>query len=310
MGFDLCGFAPIGPFPETAAFGEWLENGYHGTMEYMARGQEKREDIRQVLPGAQSVIVVGMIYNTNHPYSTKAPRKAGEGWVSRYAWGDDYHKILISKLKKLEQFIRADLGMISETGPGATKAYVDTGPILERLFGKYAGLGWIGKNTCLINEQKGSWFFLGEIITTLDLAEKMAPPPDRCGTCRACIDACPTEAIVKPYVLDANKCISYLTIEHRGDISPELQEKMGDHIFGCDICQDVCPWNRKAAVTENPAFQSRANFFAPVLEPLSKLSQEEFSQTFRGSPIKRTKRAGLLRNLAIALANQNKNDSL
>jgi epoxyqueuosine reductase len=306
LGFELCGFAPAGPFAETAAFGEWLQKGYQGTMEYMARGQEKREDMSKVLPDVKSVIVVGMIYNTGHPYSTHALRKKSHGWISRYAWGRDYHKILLKKLKNLAQFIREELGLSADTDSTAMKAYVDTGPILERLYGKYAGLGWIGKNTCLINEKLGSWFFLGEIVTTFDLGKSFVPPPDRCGSCRACIDACPTEAIIKPYVLDANKCISYLTIEHRGEIEPTLQEKMGDHIFGCDICQDVCPWNRRAATTIDPDFAPRPHLFEPNLQALSQLSEEEFKQTFDGSPVTRTRYLGLIRNVAIAIANRAK----
>jgi epoxyqueuosine reductase len=313
LGFELCGFAPARPFPETAAFGEWLEKGYHGTMEYMARGKEKRQDIEKILPGARSVIVVGMIYNTDHPYSTCGQRKKSQGWISRYAWGSDYHKVLLKKLRILEQFVAEEISS-GEVSKGDShllmKAYVDTGPILERVYGKYAGLGWIGKNTCLINEKLGSWFFLGEIVTTLDLAEKdLAPSPDHCGSCCACIDACPTGAIVKPYVLDASRCISYLTIEHRGKIKEALRNKMGDHIFGCDICQDVCPWNRRAATTENPEFQPRPGLFAPELASLSKLSEEEFRQRFHGSPVKRTKYSGFMRNVTNAQRSKTKNQA-
>jgi epoxyqueuosine reductase len=262
-------------------------------------------------------------YNAPQPRTAEAlARATGEsprGWISRYAWGDDYHETIRQKLEEIVAAMRAQF-----REPFETRAYVDTGAILERVAAKYAGLGWLAKNTCLINQQLGSWLFLGVIITTLDLESTLAhgeaPAPDLCGSCTRCLDACPTEAFAAPYVLDARRCISYLTIELRGAIAEEFRPQMGAHVFGCDICQDVCPWNRKAPVTQLAAFQPRQigdappengkekmedgrTLFAPELEWLASLDPREFSEIFRGSAVKRAKWRGLVRNACVALGN-------
>jgi epoxyqueuosine reductase len=308
-GFDLCGIAPATEFPELAHLEEWLERGHAGEMPYLH--DARRRSPAQAMQGARSVIVCALNYNTAHPASTEAqeltePNTGPHGWISRYAWGDDYHDVLGEKLETLIEHLRREF-----TAAFEARAYVDTGPIIERVAAKYAGLGWLAKNTCLINEALGSWLFLGVIVTTLDLAAPLdaveTPAPDLCGNCSLCIDACPTGAIVQPYVLDARRCISYLTIELRGVIPPELREPIGRHVFGCDICQDVCPWNRRAPVTALQKFQPRQSeehsLFSPSLEWLLALSEEEFRTTFRGSPVKRTKWRGLLRNACVAIGN-------
>jgi epoxyqueuosine reductase len=265
---------------------------------------------------------VALNYNAPKPYSTEqagvhaddSPR----GWISRYAWGDDYHEVLREKLNALVALMHAQW-----PEPFEARAYVDTGPVVERVAAKYAGLGWLAKNTCLIDEHLGSWLFLGVILTTLELEPSLGPgvPPaaDLCGNCTLCLDACPTQAFAAPYVLDARRCISYLTIELRGATPEELRPAMGNAVIGCDICQDVCPWNRKSPVTEMAAFQPRrierrgengkekmengATLFAPELEWLASLSQDEFSRIFRGSAVKRAKWRGLVRNACVALGN-------
>ena len=308
-GFGLCGIAPAADFPDLAHLGEWLDRGHAGEMRYLH--DARRGSPALAMQGARSVIVCALNYNTAVPLSTEANALPGQeggprGWISRYAWGDDYHNVLGEKLETLIQKLRNEF-----TQPFEARAYVDTGPIVERVAAKYAGLGWLAKNTCLINEEAGSWLFLGTIVTTLDLAPSLEaaemPAPDLCGNCSLCIDACPTGAIVEPYVLDARRCISYLTIELRGAIPLEFREPIGHHVFGCDICQDVCPWNRRAAETALPNFQPRLraehSLFSPELEWLLSLSQEEFSTAFRGSPVKRTKWRGLVRNACVAIGN-------
>ncbi len=308
-GFDLCGIAPAAEFPELAHLNEWLERGYAGEMRYLHDPRRRSPEL--AMEGARSVIVCALNYNTALPYSTESPALAGaqagpRGWISRYAWGDDYHHVLGEKLETLIAQMRGEFPQ-----PFAARAYVDTGPIVERVAAKSAGLGWLAKNTCLINQELGSWLFLGVIVTTLELAAPPgaaeAPAPDLCGNCSLCIDACPTGAIVEPYVLDARRCISYLTIELRGAIPRELREPMGRHVFGCDICQDVCPWNRRALATGLANFQPRQGgahtLFSPDLDWLISLSEEEFRAMFRGSPVKRTKWRGLLRNACVAIAN-------
>jgi epoxyqueuosine reductase len=308
-GFDLCGIAPAAEFPELAHLEEWLERGHAGEMRYLH--DERRRSPVHAMPGARSVIVCALNYNTAHPTSTEAQGQkesntGPRGWISRYAWGDDYHDVLGEKLEALIEHLHDEFPEHFEA-----RAYVDTGPIIERVAAKYAGLGWLAKNTCLINEELGSWLFLGVIVTTLDLAASLdgaeTPAPDLCGNCSLCIDACPTGAIVEPYVLDARRCISYLTIELRGAIPPELREPMGRHVFGCDICQDVCPWNRRAPMTLLPNFQPRQreeqSLFSPDLEWLISLTEEEFRPVFRGSPVKRAKWRGLVRNACIAIGN-------
>jgi len=337
-GFDLCGVVAVEDYPELGLLPEWLARGYAGEMHYL--DDPRRLSPERMLAGAKSLIVCGLNYNSSHPASTEAIPTATtgksdrpRGWISRYAWGDDYHDVLLAKLEDLAAALHAQFPWDFEA-----RAYVDTGPILERVVARHAGLGWQGKNTCLINEEIGSMFFLGVIITSLELAPSLAPgeapPPDLCGNCRLCIDACPTAAIVEPYVLDARRCIAYLTIELRGSIPHELREPMGRHVFGCDICQDVCPWNRNAPVASLAAFRPRRltavsenqnaktengnsasalsepevgaheqSLFFPDLEWLASLTEEEYRQVFRGSPVKRAKWRGLVRNACVALGN-------
>jgi epoxyqueuosine reductase len=304
-GFDLSGIAPApaAGARELEYFPAWIAAGHAGEMKYMEsrgeNGELKRASLASVAPWARSVVVCAINYNTEHPYSTQIQDPA-RGWISRYAWSrEDYHDSVMRRLKRVEQAV---WGGHSCPAGLTTRCYVDTGPIVERVLAKYAGVGWIGKNTCIINQQKGSWLFLGVILTSLEIAPDV-PAPDRCGTCTRCIDACPTDAILAPYKLDSNRCISYLTIEKRGAIPEELREGMGRHVFGCDICQDVCPWNRKAPVTSAPEFAPRSGLVNPALDWLAEMSAEEFRETFRGSPIRRTKRSGLRRNAAIAMGN-------
>ncbi len=290
LGFDLVGITQAETLTKDYSFFKWwLEEGFGAELHYLYRNQEKREDPSHVLKNVQSIICVGMNYYT----------KPSKGTISNYAWGHDYHDILLEKLKKLSQYIKNDLGIKTET-----KEYVDTGAILERSYAAQAGLGWIGKNTCLINKEVGSYVFLGEILTDLEL-EYDEPITDHCGSCTACLDACPTHAFNKEGVLDSNKCISYLTIEYRGEDFPEnLKSKMGTHIVGCDICQAVCPWNRKAPETTEKYFYPRDGFLNPSLTEWKNISEQEFSQKFKKSPIKRVKWRGLMRNLKNALLNQ------
>jgi epoxyqueuosine reductase len=313
-GFDLCGIAPVRDFGELDVFPDWIAEGRHGEMKYMESrndaGELKRESLARVAPWARSVIVCAINYNTAHPYSTLG-EDSSRGWISRYAWArEDYHESVLRRLRKVED----QLGGLAATGGGATstdglhfRSYVDTGPLIERVYAKYAGVGWIGKNTCIINQQLGSWLFLGVILTSLDFRkDELAadlPAPDRCGTCTRCIAACPTQAIIAPGVLDARLCISYLTIEKRGEIPEALRSGMGRHVFGCDICQDVCPWNRKAPVTSAAEFEAREGLVNPALDWLAEMQAEEFRDAFRGSPVRRAKLSGLRRNAVIAMGN-------
>jgi len=303
-GFELAGIAPVRDFAELNHFPHWIEAGHAGEMKYLeARddaGQLKRSSLRSTAPWARSVIVCAINYNTAHPYSTQVA-DSERGWISRYAWSsEDYHDSVMRRLRAVESWLRNQAG--GESAALQTRCYVDTGPLVERVYAKYAGVGWIGKNTCILNQKLGSWLFLGVILTSLEL-EPDLPAPDRCGTCTRCIDACPTNAFIAPYQLDSNKCIAYLTIEKRGAIPEEMREGVGRHVFGCDICQDVCPWNRKAPATNAEEFQSREGLVNPALEWLAEMSAEEFREKFRGSPIRRTKRTGLRRNAAIAMGN-------
>ena len=303
-GFEFTGIAPAADSPELQSFPEWIAAGHAGEMKYMAardeRGSLKRASLSRVAPWARSVIVCAINYNTEHPYSTEL-RDPNRGWISRYAWSrEDYHDAVLRRLEQVEAALHE---AVEQSDPQLiTRSYVDTGPIVERVFAKYAGVGWIGKNTCIINQKIGSWLFLGVILTSLELTPDVAAP-DRCGTCTRCIEACPTDAILAPYQLDANRCISYLTIEKRGSIPEELRADIGRHVFGCDICQDVCPWNRKAPATTAPEFAAREGLVNPALDWLAEMSAEEFPETFRGSPIRRTKRSGLRRNAVIAMGN-------
>jgi epoxyqueuosine reductase len=276
-------------------------------MKYMeARddaGDLKRASLARVAPWARSVIVCALNYNTDQPYSTQA-KDPSRGWISRYAWSrEDYHDAVLQRLRQVEAAMQNDL--TSHQPPNthhSFRSYVDTGPLPERVYAKYAGIGWIAKNTCIINQKLGSWMFLGVILTSLEL-EADLPAPDRCGSCTRCIDACPTHAFVGPGELDARLCISYLTIEKRGEIPDELRAGIGRHVFGCDICQDVCPWNRKAPVTTAAEFQPREGLVNPALDWLAEIQQEEFNKVFRGSPIRRAKRTGLRRNAVIVMGN-------
>jgi epoxyqueuosine reductase len=303
-GFELAGIAPVRDFAELNHFPHWIEAGHAGEMKYLeARddaGQLKRSSLRSTAPWARSVIVCAINYNTAHPYSTQF-NDPERGWISRYAWSrEDYHEAVLRRLRTVEDQLQEHVG--DRTPALQTRSYVDTGPLVERVYAKYAGVGWIGKNTCILNQKLGSWLFLGVILTSLEL-EPDLPAPDRCGTCTRCIDACPTDALIAPYQLDSNKCIAYLTIEKRGAIPEEMREGMGRHLFGCDICQDVCPWNRKAPATNAEEFQAREGLVNPALDWLAEMSTEEFREKFRGSPMRRTKRTGLRRNAAIAMGN-------
>lgn len=326
LGFDLCGVASAERFPELELTEGWLARGYAGEMKYLS--DPHRSAPERVMPGLRSVIVCGLNYNTAAPRSTDALQSETaepRGWISRYAWGQDYHEVLPQKLQTLT-------GALSERFPEPFEArvYTDTGPINERVFAKHAGLGWLGKNTLLLNSRLGSWFFLGVILTTRDIPPTLgpadSPPPDLCGSCTRCLDACPTGALVGPYVMDARLCISYLTIELRGSIPEALREPMGRHVFGCDICQDVCPWNRRSPITQAQEFQPKTfpqdigsqpqssvstlaedsgpeSLLLPKLERLAALSESQFRSFFRASPVKRTKWRGLVRNACIALGN-------
>ncbi len=304
-GFDIAGIAGVQDTPEHEFFRFWISQGRGGEMKYLeARndaGQLKRASLADAAPWARSVLVCGLNYNTREPYSTHAGSPT-QGWISRYAWSQrDYHDVVLEKLRAVEaQFLQLYAGR--DMAAPRTWCYVDTGPVIERIFAKYAGVGWIGKNTCILNQRLGSWLFLGVILTSLELASEL-PPADRCGSCTRCLDACPTNAFPAPYQLDATKCISYLTIELRGAIPEELRPGIGRHVFGCDICQDVCPWNRTAPVTTIAELQPRPKLVNPDLEWLARLTLEEFRETFRGSPVKRAKRSGLLRNVILAMAN-------
>jgi epoxyqueuosine reductase len=303
-GFDLAGIAPAADAPELEYFPAWIAAGNAGEMNYLEardeQGSLKRASLGRVAPWARSVVVCALNYNTERPYSTEF-RDPSRGWISRYAWSrEDYHEAVLLRLRQVESALRASAE--PSAGDLITRCYVDTGPIVERVFAKYSGVGWIGKNTCLINQKKGSWLFLGVILTSLAL-EPDLPAPDRCGTCLRCIEACPTDALLGPYQLDSNKCISYLTIEKRGAIPEEMRAGMGRHVFGCDICQDVCPWNRKAPATTAPEFQPRPELVNPALDWLAEMNAEQFRTAFRGSPVRRAKPSGLRRNAVIAMGN-------
>lgn len=310
-GFDLAGIAPATDSPELKAFPDWIAAGYAGEMKYLEsrdeQGSLKRASLSRVAPWARSVIVCAVNYNTNHPYSTQV-NDSLRGWISRYAWSrEDYHEAVLRRLKQVEAALHEATS--DSDAQLMTRSYVDTGPIVERVFAKYAGVGWMGKNTCIINQKIGSWLFLGVILTSLELTADL-PAPGRCGTCTRCIEACPTDAILEPYKLDSNRCISYLTIEKRGPIPEDLRAGMGRHVFGCDICQDVCPWNRKAPATTAPEFAPRESLVNPALDWLTELSEDEFREKFRGSPIRRAKRSGLRRNAVIAIGNSGNPDFL
>jgi epoxyqueuosine reductase len=294
LGFDLCGIAPVADHPELRFFREWLDRGYGGEMAYLERSADRRADVRRVLPSARTVIVTGTIYNTNRPYSTECadPDRAH---IARYAWGDDYHDVIDRRLDQLLAWMRE-----TSPEPFEARAYVDTGPVQERVYAQYAGIGWIGKNTCVINPDVGSWIFLAEIICSLPL-ECDRPAFDQCGTCTLCIEACPTQAIVGPGVLDSTRCISYLTIELKGDIPVALAPAIGNHVYGCDICQEVCPWNASPALSDDPAWQPRRAWDGVTTVELAARPDDELRAGMRGSAMQRTKVAGLRRNIAAAV---------
>ncbi|MDX9975116.1 MAG: tRNA epoxyqueuosine(34) reductase QueG [FCB group bacterium] len=292
LGFDACGIAEAGDVDPGDRLAQWLARGYHAGMAWMAATRELRRDIRRKLPGARSVVVVARNYYAPQPES-----ETGIAKVARYAWGRDYHRVLRKPLRALEAFL-------AELEPGAqSEAFVDSGPVMEKAWAARAGIGWIGKNSLVLRRDLGSWFFLGVVATTLELAPD-APAHDRCGSCTACLDACPTQAIVEPRVVDSNRCIAYHTIENRNDIPEDLQPAFGDWAFGCDICQDVCPWNRRPLTTSEADFLPRAGRTALDPDEAGAWDDVRFLQRFAGSPLMRAKRLGLTRNLRIVKQNQ------
>jgi len=340
-GFDLAGVAPISAWQDLEFAQEWVEKGYGGEMAYLKN--PKRRDPRRILPSAKSVVCVGLVYNAALPYSTEAcsgstdttgPGDGARGWISRYAWGRDYHAAMRERLERLRTAIERLAPEVE------TRVYVDTGPIVERAFARLSGIGWTGKNTCLINQEKGSWIFLGVIITSLALDPDI-PAFDRCGSCTRCLDACPTGALTEPYVMDASRCIAYLNIELRGSIPERFRAAIGANVFGCDICQDVCPWNRASGLAaqysrRRPATTPLAEFmpltvrstpqprsehdaatesrhsrcepgsfslFHPRLADLASLNEDDFGRVFARSPVKRSKYRGWLRNLCVVIGN-------
>ena len=291
LGFEKVGIARAGEAPRGEFLREWLGREYHGGMDYMAKAPERRADPAQVFPGAKSIVCVAKNYQSPGVHS-EDPKI---GRISRYAWGDDYHEVMLAKLKELERHIES-LG-------GRARAAVDTNAVLEKPWAQEAGLGWQGKHSNLISRDMGSWLFLGEVLTDLELEPDAPHREDYCGSCTSCIDVCPTRAIVAPYVVDGRRCIAYLTIENRGAIPREMRPLIGNLIFGCDLCQDVCPWNKFSQVTPEREFYAREGLQTPVLSELMGISREEFTRRFRKSPVKRAKYAGFLRNVAVALGN-------
>jgi epoxyqueuosine reductase len=303
LGFDACGIAPAAAHPELSFLEQWIGLGYAGEMAYLSRSADRRADVRRVMPSARTVIVTATVYNTDRPYSTECA-DAGRAHVARYAWGDDYHDVIGRRLDAL-------LAWMHKAWPEPFEAcrYVDTGPVQERVYAQHAGVGWIGKNTCAINPKLGSWIFLGEIICSLPL-ETDVPALDQCGECTLCIEACPTRAIVGPGVLDATRCVSYLTIEKRGEIPGDLAAGIGTHVYGCDICQEVCPWNQTAPVSSDPSWQPRPPWDARSVAELAGASDADLREAMRGSAMTRARVSGLRRNLAVALENATNNGSV
>jgi epoxyqueuosine reductase len=301
LGFDLCGVASADSYPELRFLREWLDRGYAGEMAYMTRSADRRADVRAVVPGARSVIVTGTLYNTVEPYAPDPDEDVA--LISRYAWGDDYHDVLKTRLDAVLSWMRAE-----SSEPFDARAYVDTGPVQERVYAQHAGLGWIGKNTCLINPTLGSWLFLSEIICTLPL-EPDAPGLDQCGSCTRCLDACPTNAL-GPGVLDSTRCLSYLTIELRGPIAEDLRPAIGTHVYGCDICQDVCPYNQEAVVSQDEAWQPRTGLERPRLAEMWRRSDDDLRALTRRSAMRRAGLTGLRRNLAVAIGNSGDAEAL
>jgi epoxyqueuosine reductase len=294
LGFGACRIAACDVPRHAEEFSAWLKDGASGEMHYMKRAEEKRRDPQRVLPGARSVIVFALNYFQGPGMRASETAVTKFGRIARYAWGDDYHDLVAPKLQEIDKLLYAHGGI--------QKCYVDTGPVLERDFAAAAGIGWHGKSTMLINEKLGTWFFLAEILTTLELAPDR-PQSDRCGTCTRCITACPTGAITEAHRLDARRCISYLTIELKGSIPVQLRPLIGDRIYGCDDCLDACPWNRFAKASNEIAFGAQAAVAQMQLRDFLKLDEQGFRALFRDSPIKRIKRRGFLRNVCVALGN-------
>lgn len=295
LGFDACGIAPAADHPELRFFAEWVARGYAGSMAYLTRSVDKRADVRHVLPSARTVIVTATVYNTDRPYSTECD-DPGLAQIARYAWGEDYHDVIGARLDALLAWMRQSHGE-----PFEALAYVDTGPVQERVYAQYAGLGWIGKNTCVIHPELGSWIFLAELICSLPF-ETDVPSFDQCGTCTLCLEACPTQALVAPGVLDSTRCISYLTIEHRGAIPEEVAADVGAHVYGCDVCQEVCPWNSAAPMSDDPAWQPRTVWDGRTVVDLASMSDDTLKRALKGSAMSRAKLVGLRRNMAQALS--------
>lgn len=294
LGFDLVGFCPAITPAGFGKFTQWLEAGYAGEMHYLEERKDAYRHPESVLPEVESLVMLGMHYQTQQP----AESPPGTGRVARYAWGtSDYHDVIHKRLKQLKKFVHS----LDETIP--VRGVVDTAPLLEREFAELAGIGWRAKNTLVINKHEGSWFFLAALLVGSELEYDTPIQTDHCGTCTACLDACPTDAFVEPHVLDATKCISYLTIEHRTGIPESLRPQMGNWVLGCDVCQEVCPWNRKAPLTDEPAFAPLAEHNPIDLRALFDLDDDGFRQRFRKTPLWRPKRRGILRNAAIALGN-------
>ncbi len=295
VGFSLCGVCPAVSPPGAARLDEWLAAGYAGQMSYLADRREAYGDPNRVLDGVRSIVMLAMNYRTVEPVAAQE----GQGRISRYAWGEaDYHDLIRERLDLLMEFLRS-------SSPSAhVRGVVDTAPFLEREFAELAGLGWVGKNTLLINRYQGSWFFLAAVLTDIELSYDSTQESDHCGTCRACLDACPTDAFPQPYVLDASRCVSYLTIELREAVPEELRSGIGDWLFGCDICQGVCPWNSKSPLCREPGFAPREDSNPIDLISLFELNEPAFRARFRHTPLWRPKRRGILRNAAIVLGNR------
>jgi epoxyqueuosine reductase len=305
LGFDLCGIAPVAEHRELGFLREWLDRGYAGEMQYLQRSVDRRADVRAVMPSARSVIVLGTIYNVDRPYSTEIAEPS-TALIARYAWGDDYHDVIRRRMDDLIEWMRQRAGTEFETRP-----YVDTGPVQERVYAQYAGLGWIGKNTCLINDELGSWLFLSEIICSLPL-DPDPPAIDQCGSCTLCLDSCPTGALVAPHVLDSTRCLSYLTIELKGSIPEDARRGVGAHAYGCDICQEVCPWNLTVAApasTPSP-WLPRAAFDGPSLAALWRMPDADLRRALKGSAMMRAGLKRLRRNVAVCAGATANGDAL